>query len=82
MNGRANSWALRDHLTPVAEDRVASTGELIALEPPASPGAVTVLDVFGARDLAEHTERVEEWARSVWEAWEHHHATVSRWTDR
>jgi hypothetical protein len=38
--------------------------------------------VFEAKDLAEHTERVEEWARSVWEAWKPHHDTVRRWANR
>jgi hypothetical protein len=56
--------------------------DFVWLDPPASPGAVTVLDVFEARGLAEHTERVEEWAGSVWEAWEDPYDTVRRWTDR
>jgi Family of unknown function (DUF5946) len=56
--------------------------EFVWLDPPDSPGAVTVLDVLEARDLAEHTERVMEWAASVWEAWEPHHHTVRRWANR
>ncbi len=52
------------------------------LEPPASQGEVTVLDVLDARDLAEHVARVERWARSVWDAWSAHHDTVRRWLDQ
>ncbi len=52
------------------------------LEPPASQGAVTVLDVLAARDLAEHAERVERWARSAWAAWSAHHDTVRGWLVR
>ena len=61
--------------------RRASTGQqdFVWLEPPASLGAITVLDVREAKDLAEHTERVERWARSVWEAWAPHHETVRKW---
>ena len=46
------------------------------LEPPASPGAVTILDVHSEQDAAAHCCRVQLWARSVWEA---HHETVRRW---
>lgn len=50
------------------------------LEPPENRGDVTVSDVAGARDLEEHTELVEEWAHSVWEAWERHHSAIEQWT--
>ena len=67
-----------------ARQRVASLGKegklnLFWLEPPASPGEITVLDVIGADDHAEYTERAREWARSVWVAWSEHHETVRRW---
>ena len=52
------------------------------LEPPASQGEVTVLDVLAARDPAEHAAGVERWARSVWDAWSAHHDTVRRWLDQ
>ena len=52
------------------------------LEPPASQGEVTVLDVLDARDLAEHVARVERWARSVWDAWSSRHDTIRRWLDQ
>lgn len=49
------------------------------LAPPDSPGAMTVLDVQGAADAAEHETRVRAWARSAWEAWSPHHETVREW---
>lgn len=49
------------------------------IEPPPKRGAPTILDVRGATHLAEHTRRVETWARAVWETWTPHHETVRRW---
>ena len=48
------------------------------LDPP-PPGPLTIIDVRGAANLAEHTERVERWARSVWGSWAPHHETIRRW---
>jgi hypothetical protein len=56
--------------------------ELTWLEPPRPLGQRTVLDVAGARTLREHTQRVEWWARSVWEAWSDHHDVILRWARR
>ena len=56
--------------------------DFVWLDPPASLGDVTVLDVLGARDPEEHAERVRRWAASVWEAWAPHHETVRRWAVR
>ncbi len=49
------------------------------LDPPASPGDATVLDVLDAPGPDEHMARVRGWAASVWEAWASHHETVRRW---
>lgn len=49
------------------------------LEPPGSLGDLTVLDVHGAADLAEHTRCVTRWAESAWAAWSPHHDTIRRW---
>jgi hypothetical protein len=49
------------------------------LSAPLAPHWLTVVDVIGAADLAEHTARVERWAHSVWEAWAPHHATIRQW---
>ena len=48
------------------------------LDPPASLGEVTVLDVLEAKEPAGHKRRVERWAKSVWEACSPHHETVRR----
>ena len=61
---------------------VADPSEFRWLDPPESPEWRTILDVQGARDLKEHSARVERWARSVWEAWSAHHETVRGWAGR
>ena len=53
--------------------------EVPALEPPARRGEVTVADVHGASGPEDHVERVRRWARSVWEAWNDHHAWARGW---
>ena len=68
----------------VARQRVATLGkqgklDLRWLDLPASPGAVTVLDVLAAKNPAEHARRAREWAESVWEAWALHHEVVRWW---
>jgi hypothetical protein len=40
------------------------------------PGDLTVLHASGARDLADHDERVRAWAASVWDAWRDHHPAI------
>lgn len=46
------------------------------LEPPASPGSVTVADVHAAEGVEAHLAAVERWARSAWEAWAPHHDVI------
>lgn len=53
--------------------------EFTWLDPPASLGALTILDVHAAAGPVEHQERVRRWARSVWKAWTPHHETIRRW---
>ena len=67
--------------TAVLRQATAWSQEFIWLDPPGSRGALTILDVHGGRSLDEHTERVEQWAKSVWDAWSPHHQTVRRWAD-
>jgi hypothetical protein len=43
---------------------------------------VTVLDVQGSQTAMEHKANVRLWARSVWNAWAPHHATVREWMRR
>ncbi len=60
--------------------RVVSHSEhFVWLEPPSSMGAMTVVDVNRAKDLAEHERLVQEWARASWEAWSQHREQVERW---
>jgi hypothetical protein len=56
-------------------------GILRWLDPPASLGALTVLDVHAAPDPIAHRRQVQRWARSVWDAWGPHHATVRHWAE-
>jgi len=70
----------------VARQGIASLGkegklDLAWLEPPASMGEITVLDVRDAKDPEEYGRRARRWAGSVWEAWSDHHATVRRWAE-
>ena len=48
------------------------------LDPPASLGAVTILDILAAKDPTEHALRARRWTESVWEAWTPHHDLVRR----
>jgi hypothetical protein len=52
------------------------------LEPPTSLGEVTVAEVWKAENLDAHIEAVRRWARSAWEAWAPHHATIKAWTPK
>ena len=61
---------------------MASPPEFRWLEPPPSPGGVTVADVLEARGPRQHAERVRAWALAVWEAWARHHQVVREWVDR
>jgi hypothetical protein len=45
-------------------------------QPPADISAQTVLDIALAQSVAEHTERVREWAAFVWRAWSPHHQPI------
>jgi hypothetical protein len=46
------------------------------LEPPASLGAVTVLDVLAAGDGEAGAAAVRRWAESVWDAWSPHRDAI------
>ncbi len=74
--GSAPAWATR-RLQTLAKAQV----PVRWLAPPADPGAVTVVDVAGARDATEHSALVRRWARCVWEAWSAHHETVRHWAE-
>jgi hypothetical protein len=51
------------------------------LNPPRTASAITVQDVLEMRRAMPHCDAIEAWARSVWQAWELHHATVREWVE-
>ena len=51
------------------------------LEPPSMLGTLSVLEVLGAVTIEQHNQRVEQWAKSVWNAWKEHHDTVKTWCE-
>jgi hypothetical protein len=48
---------------------------------PRRRGPLTIAHVHGARDAGKHVERVGEWARATWVAWEGWHDLARRWID-
>ncbi len=76
-----------EHGAPPARAREAIIASLaiayrfVWLDPPGWAGALTILDVRGARNAGEHEARVRAWAESVWRAWSPHHAAVRAWAD-
>jgi hypothetical protein len=58
---------------------VKAKGRYVWLTPPAARGQITVADVRKAGSVAQHTELVQAWARSAWQAWSVHHAVVRSW---
>ncbi len=46
------------------------------LTPPMNPHWLTVQDVIKAKTAEEHLKIIREWAKSVYEAWSHHHETI------
>ncbi|MEM1263070.1 MAG: DUF5946 family protein [Pseudomonadota bacterium] len=49
------------------------------LEPPASFGGLTVVDVLKADTATEHHAAVKRWAESTWQAWSPHHEQIALW---
>jgi len=52
------------------------------LEPPASLGSITVLDVLATATNEAQRDAVQGWAASVWAAWAPHQAAVRRRAER
>lgn len=52
------------------------------LPPPASRGAVTVLNVANAEAPLDRQRLARDWATSAWQAWTAHHAVIRCWLDR
>ena len=51
------------------------------LDPPASRGEITLLDVPVDGDPTKARTAAQAWATSVWTAWSSHHQTVRGWID-
>ena len=49
------------------------------LAPPASRGAISVVDVWNAVSIEAHRNAVKKWAQSAWQAWEPYHAVIRGW---
>ncbi|MGA9191819.1 MAG: DUF5946 family protein [Anaerolineales bacterium] len=58
--------------------RLSSDDGLPWLEPPSIDGQLTLMHVWGHRP-EEYADRVEAWAKSVWRAWNPHHARAVAW---
>jgi len=52
------------------------------LEPPASMGEITILDVADTKGLDEYRARVYEWAKYLWTSWEAHHVAIRAYVDQ
>jgi len=68
-----------DYATRVMGEAIRTKERFFWLAPPASLGAVTVLDVAEAATPRQHEERVRAWAEAAWAAWAEHHATIRGW---
>ena len=65
------------------EAATAATTKLLArdpvlqvAQPPADPGALTIVDVVAAQDAAAHVATVQRWADVVWQSWAVAHQQV------
>ncbi len=64
------------------KNRVAAADPgFVWLNPPNSNAALNIHDVLTMRGEMRHCEAIEAWARSVWDGWQIHHATVRGWVE-
>lgn len=47
-------------------------------EPPENLGSITITDVWKAKTLSEHEIVVNDWANSIWQAWERMHPNIQK----
>ena len=52
------------------------------LDPPATFGEITIVDVHAAPDANAHIEIVSQWAKAVWTAWHAYHEMIHDWARR
>jgi hypothetical protein len=69
------------HATQILGQAAESSHDFHWLEPPESLGSVTILDVEGAENIKDFTDRVHIWAHTVWQAWQTHHDQIRAWTE-
>jgi hypothetical protein len=55
--------------------------EFVWLDPPASRGDLTVIEVRACPDRRQHEASVRKWARSALSAWAVHDAAIERWCE-
>jgi hypothetical protein len=67
--------------TQLLNQAAESSQEYVWLEPPQPLGSLTILDVQGADNIKEHTDRVHVWGHTVWQAWQPHHEQIRIWTE-
>lgn len=66
-------------ITKVIGDVVSKNkGEFRWIEPPKHLGGITIADVWKAIDLNEHKIIVNQWAHSVWDAWDDTHPPLTK----
>jgi hypothetical protein len=51
------------------------------LEPPSFLGSLTIMEVYGAENLKDHTDHVYKWSHAVWRAWQPNHAQIRAWAN-
>ncbi|MBO0790298.1 MAG: hypothetical protein J2P36_05040 [Ktedonobacteraceae bacterium] len=75
-------WALEHELPfdkAVKAMSGAPVGQFVWLDPPSSPGPLTVVDVAQETGDAARVEVIRQWAKTTWEAWRPHHQTIHDW---
>jgi hypothetical protein len=68
-----------DRATAFLQSAAKDKGHFVWLTPPESRGSVTIKNVHGASNGAEHGKLVRAWADSVWTSWADHHPKVHAW---
>ena len=64
-------------ISPLRQRLIDSVEEWPHFPPPSDLGPMTVFDIALTGSVNEHAEVVQRWARSVWQAWSPHHASIA-----
>lgn len=68
-----------DRATRILQKAAENKDRFEWLTPPTSMGALTIADVYPAKDARDHARRVREWSESAWQAWAGHHHVIRDW---